>query len=532
MQAELEEQGNNLADLHNAFSAMVADTKSVSGVMENTKADDATALTLSTMTQADMVCLIRTVIKEEQTSPGKSNRGSTPSKSHNEDRWRQWKFFCHTHGVNLINTVTTIIEVLKQELPENWWDDLILFLSRFQPPENLRKKRSFHNTIILLVVSAFMLFSLGPQKRFMNQLTNDIAYDVQKVVIVGENENTDSIVRKQVNTIFDDEAAAKEEAERMETAIIILSNLIPSHPSLKMLDKTIESMQILKGLHPKTPMFITVDGPAPPRKGPQVIEDEKLARLDAYTEALYKRFSGTEYDHVTIVVNPHHQHINGSVRKVVHSLIDPEKTKYIYVLQHDLRFVWEEKTIDHTALVETFREYSGVKGKEIVRRVMFSQHNNNHYRMKGKCIKEREHFELADPWLIANRTDPDLDTSYIDLKAYPSQGATNITINATATAMATAASITKRTGEVYLSYSRSWSDNNHFTTVDYYKELLNRIGPKPRAPESPMQRTAKSNCTYWGTHLYGSPGDGKYICHLDGREGSVKIYNNCPMEGL
>ena len=77
-----------------------ADTKSVSGVIENTKADDATALTSSTMTQANMVCLIRTVIKEEQTSPGKSNRRSTPSKSHKEDRWRQWKFFCHTHGVN------------------------------------------------------------------------------------------------------------------------------------------------------------------------------------------------------------------------------------------------------------------------------------------------------------------------------------------------------------------------------------------------------------------------------------------------
>jgi hypothetical protein len=421
-----------------------------------------------------------------------------------------------------------MITLLKQEIPENWWDDIILFSNRIRPPENFYKKRNYHNTIMLLVASAILFWSFGPQTRFMNQMTNDIAYDIQKVIIVEENENTDSVVRKQVNTIIDDEAAAKEEAERMETAIIILSNLIPSHPSLKMLDKTIESMQILKGLHPKTPMFITVDGPTPPRKGPQIIQDEILARLDAYTEALYKRFSGTEYSHVTIVVNPHHQHINGSVRKVVHSLIDPEKTKYIYVLQHDLRFVWEKKTIDHKALVETFRDYSGAKGNEIVRRVMFSQHNNHHYRRKGVCKKEREHFGLADPWLIANRTDPDLDTSYVDLKAYPNQTQTDITINATQTAT----NITERKGEVYLSYSSSWSDNNHFTTVDYYKELLKKIGPVPRPPEGPLQNQAKHNCTYWGTHLYGIPGDGNYICHLDGREGSVKMYNNCPLEGL
>jgi len=380
--------------------------------------------------------------------------------------------------------------------------------------------------IMMLVAAAILFLSFGPQTRFMNQLTIDIMYDAQKVVIVGENEyeNPDSVVRTQVHPIVDDEAAAKEEAERMETAIIILSNLIPSHPSLRMIDKTIESLAIFKGLHPKTPMFITVDGPPPPRRGPQVIDDEKLKRLDAYTEALYKRFSGTDYSHVTIVVNPHHQHINGAIRKVVHSLIDPEKTKFIYVLQHDLRFVWEKKIIDHTALIETFHDYSGVKGKEIVRRVMFSQHRNHHYRRKGLCKEGRAQFGFADPWLIANRTGPNLDTSYTDLKAYPNQLETDITINRTATAA--------KTGEVYLSYSSSWSDNNHLTTVDYYKELLARIGPVPRPPEGPLQNTAHSNCTYWGTHLYGIPGDGNFICHLDGRNGSLSQYHNCPLEVL
>mmetsp|Transcript_38617 Transcript_38617/g.80858 ORF Transcript_38617/g.80858 Transcript_38617/m.80858 type:complete len:407 (+) Transcript_38617:35-1255(+) len=390
-------------------------------------------------------------------------------------------------------------------------------------------KRGYDYAIVVVVVSAILVWSFNSETQILNQITKNVPYDIQKVVKVGEDKNAGPIARRPCNTIIDDEAAAKEEAERMETAIIILSNLIPSHPSLKMLDKTIESMQALKGLHPKTPIFITIDGTSPPKGGPQLIEDGILARIDAYTEALYKRFSGTEYSHVTIVVNPHHQHINGSIRKVVHSLIDPEKTKYIYVLQHDLRFVWENKSIDHKALVETFRNYSGAQGNEIVRRVMFSQHNNNHYRKKGKCSMEREHFGLADPWLIANRTHPDLDTTYIDLKRYPDQSTPpNKSMNATDSAT----NVTKRSGEVYLSYSSSWSDNNHFTTVEYYKELLAGIGPVPRAPEGPLQNRAKLNCTYWGTHLYGMPGDGNYICHMDGRGSKMARYNNCPLEGL
>jgi len=322
---------------------------------------------------------------------------------------------------------------------------------------------------------------------------------------------------------------AKTEAERMETAIIILSNLIASHPSLTILDKTIQSLQILKGLHPKTPMFITVDGPRP-AKYQEVIDVKTLERLDAYTEALYKRFSGTEYSHVTIVVNPCHQHITGSIRKVVHSLIDPKKTKYMYVLQHDLRFVYEHKTIDHKALVKTFNEYNG---DLIIRRVMFSQYTNRHYRRKGLCKKERAHFGLDDPWLIANGTDGGLDTAIdIDINIPDTSASATTTITTNTTHATTANNTTATSGSgVYLSFSATWSDNNHFTTVDYYKELLARLGSKLRSPEDPLQKLTKRNCTYWGTHLYGKPGDGEYICHMDGRNVSNrKGYNNCRLE--
>lgn len=62
-----------------------------------------------------------------------------------------------------------------------------------------------------------------------------------------------------------------------------------------------------------------------------------------------------------------------------------------------------------------------------------------------------------------------------------------------------------------------WSDNNHFTTKKYYVDMLGRLGPTPRAPESPMMYAQGSNCSLFGQYLYGGVGDGPYIKHLDGR---------------
>ena len=62
-----------------------------------------------------------------------------------------------------------------------------------------------------------------------------------------------------------------------------------------------------------------------------------------------------------------------------------------------------------------------------------------------------------------------------------------------------------------------WSDNNHFTTKKYYVDMLARLGPTPRAPESPMMYAQGSNCSLFGQYLYGDVGDGPYIKHLDGR---------------
>ena len=107
MQAVMEEQADELAELHSAFRAMAADTKNVPGTVDDSKADDATALTVSTMTQADMVRLIRSVNKEENGNGHKPrdrkprDHSTRTQTTPNTNTWRQWKFFCHTHGVNL-----------------------------------------------------------------------------------------------------------------------------------------------------------------------------------------------------------------------------------------------------------------------------------------------------------------------------------------------------------------------------------------------------------------------------------------------
>ena len=103
MKAIMEDQADELAELHSAFRAMAADTGKIPGSIDKPKADDAaTALTVSTMTQADMVRLIQSVNQAANKKPRERNKPRDRDSKTNT--WRQWKFFCHTHGVNLNHT--------------------------------------------------------------------------------------------------------------------------------------------------------------------------------------------------------------------------------------------------------------------------------------------------------------------------------------------------------------------------------------------------------------------------------------------
>ena len=100
MKAIMEDQADAMEALHSAFNAMVADRK-VPGAIDKPRVDDAaTALTESTMTQADIVRLIQSVNKETNNKKPRHTPRDHGSNA-KTNTWRQWKFFCHTHGVNL-----------------------------------------------------------------------------------------------------------------------------------------------------------------------------------------------------------------------------------------------------------------------------------------------------------------------------------------------------------------------------------------------------------------------------------------------
>merc|ERR1712150_428205 len=70
---------------------------------------------------------------------------------------------------------------------------------------------------------------------------------------------------------------------------------------------------------------------------------------------------------------------------------------------------------------------------------------------------------------------------------------------------------------IHFTSTNQWSDNNHFSTVKFYKELFDLLIYLRRPLEAPMQLHAMANCSYYGPHIYGEPYSGPHIEHLDGR---------------
>jgi len=136
----------------------------------------------------------------------------------------------------------------------------------------------------------------------------------------------------------------------LETAVVILTNLCPSHPSLEMLQETMESLEHLRGLSPNAPIYIMVDHLdvlVAAAVTEEIIEKEK--RLEQYVHNLY-----AEYEHnsnIHIVVNVMNKHIGGSTQKAL-QLLHP-RTRYIHLVQHDFKFITD---INHTAIVKTMDE--------------------------------------------------------------------------------------------------------------------------------------------------------------------------------
>mmetsp|Transcript_8594 Transcript_8594/g.11867 ORF Transcript_8594/g.11867 Transcript_8594/m.11867 type:complete len:231 (-) Transcript_8594:31-723(-) len=218
-----------------------------------------------------------------------------------------------------------------------------------------------------------------------------------------------------------------------------------------MINDTFNSFSMLNGLAPSTPVYISVDG-LPMTK----INDDSIHRLNEYVKSLRKRFQNEP--RVTILNNYEMGHISNSIRVSLEMV----KTKYIYVVQHDFKFL---KLVNHTALTKSMRENPEIL---IVR---FGKRNT------GDSVNS-----------VCN------ESNYIEANG--------------------------------LKFTRgAWSDNNHFTTKAYYYQLLAQIGPSSRPPEAPMMyqgghihesKPSDRNCSFAYQYVYNLK-DGPYIEHLDGR---------------
>ena len=138
------------------------------------------------------------------------------------------------------------------------------------------------------------------------------------------------------------------------TSIIITSNLIPSHPSIAMINETISSLHFLGGLSPTAPLIITVDG----LEATATNDDHK--RLREYVKSLQQTF---RQSHITIVASPNFLHLAGNIFKA----IDMVRIEFAYVLQHDQPFICE---VNHMALIKSMQEYP-----DYLRIVRFSLRN-------------------------------------------------------------------------------------------------------------------------------------------------------------
>ena len=186
------------------------------------------------------------------------------------------------------------------------------------------------------------------------------------------------------------------------TSIIITSNLIPTHPSLDMINETIHSLRHhLLGLPSDAPLFLSVDG----IHKNDADDKSKQERLNQYIHNLHH--ATFPFTNVTIIPAPRHLHIAQTVRQA----LDMVQTKFVYVIQHDLPF---SRDVYHSELVQamfghptTLRIVLFKLENAIGRFPVCPVHNN-----KGEY--PREEYEMLDFYATKRWS----DNNHLTTKAY------------------------------------------------------------------------------------------------------------------
>ena len=210
-----------------------------------------------------------------------------------------------------------------------------------------------------------------------NNNNNNLDSDSNKLVEVEQQWVTSSIQHS--DSVLDEQDTKIKSSPADDTAIIITSSWIPSHPSMYMIEMVLNSTNLIAGLSPSAPIFITIDNFRLSDLNDLPPDDQKkrLQALEQYTVNLHNTFLTNPRVH--IIASVRHLHIGGSVVKVM-NLVERHfpTVRYLYYLQHDFSFA---KEFNHTALVSAMDEYA-----DKVNYVLFQQPNL--WRRIKKCGNE------------------------------------------------------------------------------------------------------------------------------------------------
>mmetsp|Transcript_5394 Transcript_5394/g.7801 ORF Transcript_5394/g.7801 Transcript_5394/m.7801 type:complete len:309 (+) Transcript_5394:69-995(+) len=266
--------------------------------------------------------------------------------------------------------------------------------------------------------------------------------------------------------------AVKDPNGIIDTAIIITSSWIPSHPSTRMVEMVVNSIDLMiTSLHPSTPIFITIDQFRLDGDIEQI--QNRSNSLDQHVLNLYNIYLNNPRVHILPFMA--HSHVGGSVAKAI-DIIERHfpLTRYLYYLQHDYYFV---KEVDHTALIHAMETHDSIN-------YVFFRYENSKKRIKP-CGEETSIEYLDNVNSKDNRT------------------------------VATPIS-TKR----LLLPTATYTDNNHLVRFKWYKDTIASMISLTRFPENPLQKRAMDECVAgrsMGLYAYN---EGHVIKHLDGRKTS------------
>lgn len=249
-----------------------------------------------------------------------------------------------------------------------------------------------------------------------------------------------------------------------DLSIVIITNYIPSHPNIKIIQQMLESLYLLH-ISRDTEIIISFDALKPAIQNDQ----EAIEKYQEYFNNLVK-YLNTEYKfkNITLTKRATWGGILGNTRHGVQFV----KTKYMMVCQHDLYF---KIPVSVYPLINLMEKYSEIK------------------HLRFNTLKNWPIYIGWDGWKINGKV------------VYKEVMFDNIA----------------------LCYTPAWSDQNHLATKAYYENIVYPDCEKYGGPSNTwMEEILNTQCLAYqeryGTYIYGNYGIESVICHSDGREMAKK----------